>query len=112
MSSKAARSRNATSKSASPIFLRRGPGGLKAGEIVSLELPKDEREKMTQQLAGLHAGTAPRPGPKARLPGHRRHQHQQDRRRRLGSRQFIQEHRAARRAPVAAAVPANGANAK
>ncbi len=37
--------------------------GLKAGEVVSLELPKDEREKMTQQLAGLHPGAAPAPRP-------------------------------------------------
>jgi RND family efflux transporter MFP subunit len=44
--------------------------GLKAGEIVSLELPKDEREKMTPQLAGLHPGTAPAPRPQgASSPG-------------------------------------------
>jgi HlyD family secretion protein len=35
--------------------------GLKAGEVVSLELPKDEREKMTQQLASMHPGTTPAP---------------------------------------------------
>jgi HlyD family secretion protein len=37
--------------------------GLKAGEVVSLELPKDEREKMAEQLAGLHPGSAPAPRP-------------------------------------------------
>jgi HlyD family secretion protein len=37
--------------------------GLKAGEVVSLELPKDEREKLGQQVAGLHPGTVPAPRP-------------------------------------------------
>jgi hypothetical protein len=47
----------------SDFFYAEVQEGLKAGEVVSLELPKDEREKMTQQLAGLHAGTAPAPRP-------------------------------------------------
>ena len=40
--------------------------GLKAGETVALELPKEERDKMTRQMAGLRPGgegavPAPRP---------------------------------------------------
>ena len=44
--------------------------GLKAGEVVSLEMPKDEREKIAEQLAGLHPATGPAPRPQtAASPG-------------------------------------------
>jgi HlyD family secretion protein len=47
----------------SDFFYAEIQGGLKADEVVSLEMPKDEREKMTEQLAGLRPGTALAPRP-------------------------------------------------
>ena len=54
----------------SDFFFAEIQEGLRAGEVVSLELPKDEREKMTQQLASMPPGTAPVPRPQgASSPG-------------------------------------------
>jgi HlyD family secretion protein len=43
----------------SDFFFAEIQEGLKAGEVVSLEPPKEEREKPAQQLAGLNPGTSP-----------------------------------------------------
>jgi HlyD family secretion protein len=43
--------------------------GLKAGEVVSLEMPKEERDKMSQQLAGQPGGAGPNlPRPPGAVP--------------------------------------------
>jgi HlyD family secretion protein len=49
----------------SDFFFAEIQDGLKAGEVVALELPKDQLDKMAQQLAALPPGASPTP----RSPG-------------------------------------------
>jgi len=87
--------------------------GLKAGEVVSLELPKDEREKMTQQLAGLHPGTAPAPRPQGAPSPSRTNATNTTKIAAAGSAAGSSSNRAsAASPPVAVRSPGNGANAK
>lgn len=53
----------------SDFFFAEIQEGLSAGETVSLELPKEEREKKARQLAGPRPGGGDVAGPGARRPG-------------------------------------------
>jgi hypothetical protein len=87
--------------------------GLKAGEVVSLELPKDEREKMAEQLAGLHPGTAPVPRPQGAPSPSATNTTNATKIAAAGSTAGSSSNSAgAAAAPVAARSPGNGAGAK
>jgi HlyD family secretion protein len=53
----------------SDFFYAEIQGGLRPGEIVSLELPKEEREKQSKALAGMKPGSDGGPGSVRPLPG-------------------------------------------
>jgi hypothetical protein len=44
------------------FFFAEIQGGLNSGEVVSLELPKEEREKKPAQMMGPHNGGSPKSG--------------------------------------------------